>query len=162
MLRNHYGITIDSGKPITGVFQNNYLEWLDNDLDNSDDLSWYTHLDECSGNETGDHDHCYYSDGSETRLIGFTSTNTEENSWYWFPNQGIGFFPDPDAEYSAIVGEVYTQVVASKWRIKCALCSPCYPGQGDANTPGDFLAYSLPPDVIGDGELDKRRVFLAD
>ena len=31
-----------------------------------------------------------------------------------------------------------------------ALCSPCYPGQVDLDTPGDYLGYDLPPDIYGD------------
>lgn len=39
------------------------------------------------------------------------------------------------------------QVLWSKFAMMAHYCSPCYPGQGDLDTPGDaYLAYCLPPD----------------
>ena len=48
------------------------------------------------------------------------------------------------------MGEITTQVVASEWVAKCRMCSPCFPGQGDLDSPGDFLTYSLPPKMYGE------------
>ena len=59
---------------------------------------------------------------------------------------------DGEKGFSAIVGEIYTQVVWSKWTKRVALCSPCYPGQGDLDTPGDWLAFDLPPDMYGENQ----------
>jgi hypothetical protein len=156
---NHWGYYVDSSKPTTGVFQNSKAYWLWEEIDNGSNFAWWQHLEYCEGNEDGDHDFCFEIDGSQTELIGFEQTTNKEESWYWLPKQEIGFMPDPAAEYSAIVGESYTQVVRSKWFIFCNLSSPCYPGQGDADSKGSFLAYSLPPDVIGEGEPDKSRIF---
>lgn len=53
--------------------------------------------------------------------------------------------------YSAIYNnnENIIQVVWSRWAIKCRRCSPCYPGQGDVDTPGDdYMAYTLPLDCM--------------
>ena len=58
--------------------------------------------------------------------------------------------PDKTGEYAAICGEIYTQVVWSKTTGKSALCSPCYPGQCDVDTPGDYLYYALPADMLED------------
>ncbi len=69
--------------------------------------------------------------------------------------------PDPDApgaEYAAIIGESYAQVVWSKTVVRVrSLCSPCYPGQADVErskivTEGGYLAYDFPADMYGDQE----------
>ena len=65
---------------------------------------------------------------------------------------------DKKKMYSAIVREIYTQVVRSKWAIKCGLCSPCYPGQGDPDSVGEFVTYSFPPDMFED-EKFKKKIF---
>jgi len=134
MKTNHYGVSVDSEIPVTGVFQNNSAEWLHEDSFNGVDLAWEEHIAECSNEE---HDDCFHQDGQSEFLIGYRKNE-----------EGL-YEPDPEAEYSAIVGEIYTQVLRSDWIIRCSLCSPCYPGQGDADTPGYFLAYALPPDVMG-------------
>ena len=57
--------------------------------------------------------------------------------------------------------ELFTlQVVKSKWYLPCRKTSPCYPGQGDLDSPlpedeADRLAYCLPPDWFE--EEDERR-----
>ena len=167
MIKNHYGITVDSDIPITGVFQNNHCEYLFDDIVH-DGINlgwyWYNHVEECTDQDCIDNDHESAMDyqGYFYGLIGFIETTEKDKSWYWFPKQKIGFLLDDSAEYSAIVGEIYTQVVRSQYVIKCQLCSPCYPGQGDANTNGDYIAYSVPPDVIGEDEYDytgmKKRI----
>jgi hypothetical protein len=147
---NHWGKAVDSEKPITGVFSANRLEWLSEDCFNSDaiDLSWEEHKKECDKYlENGECD-CDYE--SSDFLIGFKLGNDNL------------FHPDSNTEYSAIVrfDSGVVQVVRSLWGIKCALCSPCYPGQGDGDTPGEFLSYAIPPEVVGDhyNEL-KQRIF---
>jgi hypothetical protein len=140
----HYGVTVDLSKPTIGVFQNNHCEWLYEDAYEGHDIDFIGHMEEC---EEDEYDNRYGY--SQNFLIGFKTVHEKDGAWLWFPNQKIGFIPDTEAEYSAIVGEIYTQVVRSKWGINCNLCSPCYPGQGDADTPGNVLSYSLPPDVVG-------------
>lgn len=56
--------------------------------------------------------------------------------------------PHPDGDYSAIVSEVYAQVVQSKYTQRVALCSRCFPGQGNLDTEGEFLAFTLPPTLF--------------
>ena len=134
---NHCGIIVDSEKPTTGVFNNNYLEWIFEDAMEGINLDWEQHLRECP-NE--DHIDCY-EDIEPTYLIGY-KLNKKTNLYEI----------DKEAEYSAIVNtdSNTTQVVHSKWFIYGALCSPCYPGQVDCDTKGDFLAYSVPPEVVED------------
>jgi hypothetical protein len=134
MLRNHYGIFVNSSEPTTGVIHNHTAEWLTEEaMHNSIDLDFEAHLAECP-NE--DHDLCWETTGAETLLVGAWKKD----------NDGL-YEPNKEGEYSAIMGEIYTQVVHSKHTKRCALCSPCYPGQGDLDTPGQFLTYDLPPDM---------------
>ena len=52
------------------------------------------------------------------------------------------------------------QVLWSKWAVYCQLCSPCYPGQGDIDSPGiTVVAYCLPPEFVPEND---SRVLLAE
>lgn len=64
----------------------------------------------------------------------------------WVKDEAGLYDPDPAGEFAAIV-DYDANVVAvkhSKVTKRCALCSPCYPGQGDLESEGDYLAYDLP------------------
>ena len=185
MLTNHYGVTVDSEEPTTGVFQNNRVDWLGDEMAGGTDLDYLSAYDDVVAdriskiqNLIDGYDHCHdYSrlqalvldlDGdvpeldcleSNQSIIGFHQVKVKEDAWHWFDNLGYGYAPDPEAEYSAIIGEVYTQVVKSKWAIKGALCSPCYPGQVDVDTEGEFLGYSFPPDIFEDKPEFTSRIY---
>lgn len=140
---NHYGITIDSEVAITGVVSNNTPEWLNEEIDKGINLDYEDYMASAEDGEPEDdeveHDFMEYeSQPSDTILIGA-----------WIKDQDGKYEPDPEGEYSAICGEVYTQVVQSKFTKRTNLCSPCYPGQGDLDTPGSWLAYDLPADIYG-------------
>jgi hypothetical protein len=167
MQTNHYGFHLDTDTPTTGVFSMNGLEWIHDELfsDNAIDPDCEPFLiraaEEAKAEGISFNEDLFNWDGYEQSkaFIGFRMVDgTADNPQYE---------PDPEAEYSAIAslgsyGSNILQVVASKWGIKCALCSPCYPGQGDADTPGEFLCYSVPPDVAGsDSELHSRIFKLA-
>ena len=156
MIRNHYGITVDSEKPVTGVFTNNQIEFLSDEIFSGDNiqLAWENYQEEIFPEKPEEYPDTNYDDF----LIGFVEAKDKEKAWYWFPKRKIGYMPDEKAEYSAIVRESTTQVVQSKWFIRGALCSPCYPGQVDADSIGEFLAYSFPPDVIGE-ETKNYKIF---
>lgn len=133
----HYGIPVSSEIPITGVVDTSAPEWLLEEVDmHGTDLDFEEHLRECSKEF---HDDCYDNDCPSTDLIGYKKDEKGE------------FVPDLTAEFSAIVNgnENTTQVTHSKWVSRAALCSPCYPGQGDLVSSGDYLAYTLPPSVWG-------------
>lgn len=136
----HYGIEIDSEIPITGVVQNNHAQWLSEEIFGPDaiDLAWEDHLSEC---DAEDHDRCW--DGAERgdTLIGA-----------WKRDADGKFEPDTSGEYAAIVRESVTQVVFSRHTKRVRLCSPCFPGQGDLDSPDadGFLAFDLPPEIYGD------------
>ena len=140
--------------PCVGVLGNNDPEWLHEDIHNGVDLAWEEHILTCTEE---DHDMCGMDFDTGTVLIGFIETDDECKTWFGIGGDAcnehmVVYAPDPKAEYSAIAGEIYTQVVHSKYVQNCVLCSPCYPGQGDLQMDGrgDFIAYTLPPDVWGD------------
>jgi len=132
---NHWGFWVNSESPITGVIQNNSIEFLNDEIFSSKsiDLDWEEFL---KSNPTDEEKEAYESD-SPTVLIGD-----------WIKRNGK-YQPKKSGEFSAIVGEIYTQVVYSKNFKRCGLCSPCYPGQGDLDSTGEFLTYTLPEDLIG-------------
>ena len=129
-------------EPKTGVFSIHSLEHLYDDIDNAIDLDFEVY---CRDNCQQSCDSCdcdYESGGDDTYLIGFKFN--EETGQYDI---------DTNAEYSAIVntGQNTVQVIRSNWYLTGGLCSPCYPGQVDADsTTADIPAYSIPPSVIGD------------
>jgi hypothetical protein len=149
---NHYGVHVNPEEATTGVFHLNGLEFIWEDVEcNGIDLAWEDHMKECE--EYKENEECNCDIESDNHLVGY------------YKDDGTGLFePFKGAEYSAIVrgDSGVIQVVKSIWGVRCALCSPCYPGQGDGNTPGEFLAYSVPPDVVGDyGDQElKKRIFL--
>jgi len=134
----HWGKGVDSEVPVTGVLNSSKPEWLHEDMFNGIDLDFEEHCKECTNEE---HDECYFDDGDATYLIGYVKDEKTNL-----------FDIDKSAEYSAIVCTTYTQVTNSKYVSKTTLCSPCYPGQGDLDTPGKFLAFTLPSEVWGDAE----------
>jgi len=143
---NHYGVWVVSDTPTTGVVTNNHVEWLSEEIDKRINLAYEEWLDNQHRLEWGDADEGeeedieteFESNPSDTILIGD-----------WIRDDDNLYKPDKTREYAAIVGEICTQVVWSKTTKRCALCSPCYPGQGDLDTPGDWLAYDLPADMYG-------------
>jgi len=144
---------------VTGVIHNSAAAWLFDDLCNAIDLDYETYKA-----DTPNHD-CYdwESNGDETLLFGFVSCDID-NPAAWFAYTGqhgsFAFRPDENAEYSAISNVPYTQIVRSRWAARCMRCSPCYPGQGDLDTPGsDYLAYCLPPSMFdSEDEFDISRI----
>jgi hypothetical protein len=148
---NHWGIQVDPEVATTGVFQLSNLEHIWDEVNSGIDLAWEEHKKSCvEYNEDGQ---CDCEIDSTDYLIGFYQDEKTKM-----------FEPDKEADFSAILrgDSNVIQVLRSKWGIRCALCSPCYPGQGDGDTPGGFLAFSIPPDVIGDHGYQKlkERIFL--
>jgi len=128
---NHWGIWVNPEEPVTGVFTNNQApEGFWDDVNDGINLT----CDQCPAMHGQDPGQC---DGCEPQgdiLIGKWIKDPKDQKWA----------PDLTGDYAAIVGEIYTQVVFSKKTKRGALCSPCYPGQVDLETPGDFLGYCLP------------------
>lgn len=123
-------------EPITGVLNSNAPEWLYEDIINGIDLDYDQYKKDNPDDEYGDN----YEGSDSTYLIGFIKNDKDE------------YELDKTAEYSAIVGQVYTQVVMSKYVSKCSFCSICYPNQGDLDTEGVLMTYTLPLEVWGESE----------
>jgi hypothetical protein len=149
---NIYGVTVDTEEPITGVIHNNSAEWLSDEIMNGVDMAWEDHLVEC---EEEYHDHCGPQEMG-TVFIGFMWEKDEKGEVQHRNAAGeveTGWWaPDPEAEFGAIVGETDTQIICSVWITRAHHCSPCYPGSADLGTPGEFLAYTFPPEMFGDND----------
>lgn len=145
-VKNIYGIWIDTEKPVTGVTNLNsdqIPEWFNDEFIYAIDLNFEKFekdlLDQLK-NEMIDEDtfqyerDCYESD-TTTYLLG-----------QWIKDSDGKYTPDLDGDYSAIYdnNDNTLQVVFSKNTKRCNHCSPCFPGQGDLDSDGDFLTYCLP------------------
>jgi hypothetical protein len=134
---NHYGKWVGSETAITGVLNTNQIAWewvndeicltceyaineIENDIDmDEDEKQSELEFIEC--------------DSSHTRLLGD-----------WIFQDDKEYVPDESGEFAAIENEFTVQVIWSKYTTRGALCSPCYPGQVDLGSDGEFLAYTLP------------------
>ena len=146
---------IDRSKPTTGVFSLNSLEFMNEEIDsNSIDVYYEDYCRQCVAFHGHDIDTCdcdYESMEPSTYLVGFKEYN---------PKTKI-YDIDYTAEYSAIVNcdSNTVQIIRSVWYITGGLCSPCYPGQVDADSQADDIpAYALPPSVIGTLSEDSEKL----
>lgn len=167
MKRNHYGCSVDSEKPVVGVVTNHQPEFLCEDISSHGiDIDLEEYLSSCeSGN---DEEAVVDIWESGAMIVGFKEwdykthfsnpdmTTADVLAFiYQFQPWAIVvgdkvFVPDDVWDYQAICGDVCTQVLKSKFVQRASLCSPCFPGQADLDTPGDFLTYTLPAVVWGD------------
>lgn len=138
---NHWGVWVDPDVPITGVVSNNQVfQFISDEMYNDGiNLDFEDHINSDEHSENDEWcDICeYWEDIDSTYLIG---------DWILDTNTHL-YEHDPNGEYAAIVGEIYTQVIFSKYTKRVALCSPCYPGQGDMESDGNFLTYNLPSEA---------------
>lgn len=139
---NHWGVWVDSEVPIVGVANSSDIDW---DFLEERCLTCEAIIEEADreATEAGEELECLdiECDGSHTKILGD-----------WREAADGKLEPDPEGEYAIVVGEIYAQVLFSKTTKRCALCSPCYPGQGDLDTPGEFLTYALPEGVCREAE----------
>lgn len=162
--RNHWGVYVDLDKPVPGVIPLNELDgdFFDK-VSEGIDLAWQEHVAECREAECSECD-CKHTD--EEGNDGCTCDDVEPHAYAardhdfcgpqergtvlaggWVKDQASGkWAPDESGVWSAIVGEIYVQVVWSKTTKRCEPCSPCYPGQGNLDTPDEdgFLCFDLP------------------
>jgi len=160
---NHYGVYVAPDVPTTGVVHNNAAEWLSDEMYDGINLTYeealaeyeadpQAWLDEYGFDETPEtfrFDESWESFGNETYLLGG-----------WTQDENGQYEPDTTSEYSAVSGETYTQVIHSQYVERCALCSPCYPGQASIGDNGDYLAYTLPLSLWGDGLEPERKAHI--
>jgi hypothetical protein len=143
-----YGVTLDTEIPTTGVIGNNEIcQFISDEICSGDaiDLGWEDAIAEFEaehGREPDDDetDEMAMCDVSGPHLIGDWKQNDDDGLW------------EPDetgsAGFSALVREDVTQVLWSKTVTRANHCSPCYPGQADIGSDGDFSAYTLPDDCF--------------
>ena len=143
-----YGIEIDADVPIGGVISNHDIgDWLSDACYSSDaiDLGWEDAMEDYRAEHGGADPDCEAMDDmasgdiSGPHLVGDW---TRDDNGEWSPDRSGSH------GFSAIVGEVNTQVLWSKSTARAHHCSPCYPGQADIGTPGRLLAYTLPSDCF--------------
>jgi hypothetical protein len=100
-------------------------------------------------------------------LIGDEWTPQVKLYGYWIQGPDGLWNPDPQGEWAALTqGDdgIYLQVVWSHHKMLCVFCSPCYPDQGDLDTPSGLVpalggpttwAYCLPPELCQDDWASK-------
>lgn len=141
---NHWGKWIDSTVPTTGVYGFNQVSswvWEEESID----LSFEGYCDNLR-NEGIEED----SDDWQHAIDEYESFESDLLIGDWLKDSEGKYYPDPNGDYSAIVnGSMYTiQVVVSKHIAHGSPCSPCYPGQIDAGSEGEFSYYALPPELL--------------
>jgi hypothetical protein len=151
---NHWGKWVDSEDPITGVYGINQLSaWFWDECDEiclvceqmEEDIDT-TPADDCEYDENGEpieywSDFIIECDSSHEKLVGD-----------WIKGDDGLYEPNKAGEWAGILRETTVQVVWSIHTARAALCSPCYPGQCDAGSKGEFLHYALPYDLIYKGD----------
>lgn len=140
--------------PTTGVVNNNSVEWLNDELFDAICLECEDAI-EIHGDSIDYSEDCEACKEWESYCIDFLECSGDHTLLIgsWIKNEDGLYEPDTSNEYAAIVRECVTQVVYSKWARYCRMCSPCYPFQGDLDTPGsDYFAYDLPPDLYGENK----------
>ena len=83
--------------------------------------------------------------------------DADEDRYYMLPDRNSSY------EYAARYNPDHNtiQIIWSRYAISCRFCSPCYPGQGDIDSPGmETLAYCLPPELMSEEwwEENKDRI----
>lgn len=138
---NHWGKWIDSDTPTTGVLSLNRLNWDAYDFNSEICLDCEQAQREF---EDGTHE-CEYGEGchcadflecdpSHLKLFGDWTLDTKTHQYE----------ANHQEEFASILREDVVQVVWSRHIATGAPCSPCYPGQIDLDSPGEFKAYTLP------------------
>jgi hypothetical protein len=151
---------------VTGVFSLQSVsdwtvqEWQDNGID--PDAADYeehcrTEWESKNYNEAGEwigegdeDDTCNQFDMSD---MGYWDNYQQTSILIGFKEANEEYEEDESAPYSAIIGldnafGGTVQVTRSKFFIKGSWCSPCFPGQVDADTEGSILAFALDPEDI--------------
>ena len=141
---NHYGVFVNKNEPTTGVYNGNQINWEFMDYDYIClDCESYIKEHELTCQEYQENEYCDCLDflecSNHTHLYG--SWKIDDNGLYE---------PDKTGEYAAIYdsNQNVFQVIWSKTIVTGGLCSPCYPGQVDIGSQGDFTAYAFPDDMI--------------
>lgn len=145
---NHWGKWVSSDKPVTGVVSSNNIAWeyIDDEICLTCEQAWkeIEQDDSMDEDEKQDEYDNFMCDSSHEKIIGNAWLLDTKTSKYSVITD------NPELEFAAIVNETTIQVVWSKYTKRGALCSPCYPGQVDLDSDGEFLGYTLPAYLLGD------------
>lgn len=168
MFTNHWGKWVDSDQPIGGVVSIHSLEWIDDETSGAGaiDLSFEEYRSQWFDDKLADYQNRlgYDRNPSPRTMARWEAEFTSEVEFWeaqesrfligqWIKDDNGLYMPDPNGEYSAIVSYdafMCVQVARSKYARRSALCSPCFPGQADLDTAGEYLAYDLPSDLYGE------------
>lgn len=136
-IKNHWGVWVDSETPTTGVLSSNSIAW-----EFVDDEICLT----CEQNVKGIESNEDLDDDEKQNEIEFLECDSSHDKIIgdWKKDDGGLYTQDETGEFAAIVRETVIQVVWSKFVTTGNLCSPCYPGQVDLDSEGEFKAYTLP------------------
>lgn len=144
---NHWGKWIDSEIPVTGVHSINNIDWNAYDFNKEICLDCGAAQKEWEINNNIDDEDCDYQSGPEDFEIECDSSHTKLFG-DWLQDEMSKYYPDPAGEFAAIMNESTIQVVFSKTVGRHNICSPCYPGQVDNDSSGQYLGYELPVDML--------------
>lgn len=144
MITNHYGHTVDSEKPVTGVLSIRSVSWefiADEVCLTCQEIQNEIESDESLTDEQKEHELEYIEcDSAHDKIMGD-----------WLQDEEGKYYPDETKDFAAIIRETTVQVVWSKKITTGNLCSPCYPGQVDLDSSGPFKAYTLPDELLNRG-----------
>ena len=145
MITNHYGKWVDSDQPVTGVINSNNVAWefITDDIC----LTCEEIYESIENDESLDYD----EKQSELDWIECDSSHTRIFGDWIFDTKTKQYTPDKKGEFAAIENETTIQIVWSKYTKRGNLCSPCYPGQVDLDSDGQYLGYTLPIELVYGG-----------
>lgn len=157
MIINHYGETVDSETPTTGVYSGNDVSpwfWDEDSIDpNYGIICPYCGNEGFGGEYVGACSSCGESVSSDD--VDYWDAPSLYGSWVKDEN-GL-WDVDRTGEYAAIYNQDANtiQVIFSRYIKRGRLCSPCYPGQADARvsdtvTGDGFAYYALPDELLFD------------
>lgn len=167
MLTNHWGKWVNSDQPVGGVVSIHSVEWVNDECSSGReiDLTWESELIEFKADKLREYRARYGdkrnpSPRTVAKWVAECGENYDGGNYDqryligdWVKDSEGKYDPDSAGEYAAIVhydGGMTIQIVHSKFATRAALCSPCYPGQVDLDSVGDYLGYDLPPELYGE------------
>lgn len=162
----HWGKWVSNQVPIGGVVNVNRLEGVIHDLANNGlDLGFEPGWKEFERGKMGEFITAFWDGQTDAYMVNDEPTPDEETIGEWKEEYGelydtpglilIGdwvkdedglYEPDQAGEFAAIVDYDSNIVMVKHSKVvkRCALCSPCYPGQADLESEGEYLGYDLP------------------
>lgn len=158
MIKNHWGVWVDSEEPITGVHSIHDMNW--ESYDDSDEIcpiciNSLQELEEYREEHPEYDRDAEYSDAIDGESWVECDSSHSKLIGDWIVGEDKLYTPIKNGPegYSAIMNEDTIQVLWSEKTERHALCSPCYPGQADADSDGEYLCYVLPDYLIYKGEI---------